>query len=109
VWVLGVSLGLGGFLVLGGLGFYCIMGFYCILGVLLDYGGSIVSWVFVGGVSIVFWVLDGVCWGLLLYFGSLVGFGLWELWVCSFLWVFLGFLCGLAELYLCYCVYFMCT
>jgi len=41
-----VLLYLGGFsCIRGGLGFYCI------------------------------WVFDGVCWGLLLYFGSLVGFG----------------------------------
>jgi len=30
-----------------------------------------------------------------------VSCGFWVLWVCSSLWVFLGFLCGLAELLLC--------
>jgi 4-hydroxybenzoate polyprenyltransferase len=37
------------------------------------------------GASFVFWV----------------SCGFWELRVCSFLWIFLGFLCGLAELSLC--------
>jgi hypothetical protein len=90
VWVLGVFLGLGGFLVWvfycirGGLGFHCIMGVLLYLGGFLVLGGVlgfIVLWGFYcilgvcWGVSIVFWVVDGVCWGLLLYFGSLVGFG----------------------------------
>jgi len=75
--------------------YHCV---YCI------YGGSIVSWVIVRGASIVFWVFDGVCWGLLLYFGSLVGFGSCGFVVtCGFSWVFfVGYLS-------CLCVYFMCT
>jgi hypothetical protein len=65
------------------LGFYCFMGSY------------VVSWVFDGEfllylrclleASFVFWV----------------SCGFWMLWVCSFLWVFLGFSYGLAVLFLC--------
>jgi hypothetical protein len=93
-------------------GFLLNLEFYCII------GGYFVSWVFDGGVIIVSWVLlyyggyfvswvfDG---GFLLYLGCLLGAsfvfwvscGFWVLWVCSFLWVFMGFSCGLAELLLC--------
>jgi hypothetical protein len=66
----------------GGLGFIVLWGFYYISGVLLYLGCLL-------GVSIVIWVFDGVCWGLLLYFGSLVGFGSCGFVVpCEFSWIF---------------------
>jgi hypothetical protein len=74
------------------LGFYCIMGDYFVSWV-LD-GGSIGFYFIMGLLCIL-----GVCWGVSIV--SWVSCGFWVLWVCSFLWVFLGFSCGLAKLLLC--------
>jgi hypothetical protein len=75
------------------------------------YGGSIVTWGFsciMGVLLYLGWLLGGfycilgVWWCLLgASFVFWVSCGFWELWVCSSLWVFLSFFCGLAELSLC--------
>jgi len=92
-------------------GFLLNLGFYCIM------GGYFVSWVFDGGLLLYlgFYCIMGVTLylgcligGFLFYLGCLLGAsfvfwvscGFWVLWVCSFLWVFMGFLCGLVELLL---------